>query len=150
MQYELSTEIIKILDDLAERFGVVIDWADKNVMPYLMELYDRFITYKIVENSLTLVLFIIVFAVCILFFSKFIKYYRLGKKSGESNLFIDVTKYITIPNSYLPTGFSIFVSVFLVIALIATTITAFYAANNIIELIFIPELYIIDYLSTYM
>lgn len=31
----MSDEIIKILDDLGQRFGVVIDWSSENVMPYL-------------------------------------------------------------------------------------------------------------------
>ena len=42
----MSEEVIKILDDLAERFGIAINWADKNVMPYLQELFDKFINWE--------------------------------------------------------------------------------------------------------
>ena len=42
----MSEEIIKVLDDLAQRFGVAINWADKNVMPYLQELFDKFIDWE--------------------------------------------------------------------------------------------------------
>lgn len=43
----MSEEIIKVLDDLAQRFGIAINWADKNVMPYLQELFDKFINWEI-------------------------------------------------------------------------------------------------------
>lgn len=37
----MSEEIIKILDHIGSKFGVAIDWTDKNVMPYLQELADK-------------------------------------------------------------------------------------------------------------
>ena len=37
----MSKEIIAIFDDLAERFGVAIDWTSANVMPYLQELFAK-------------------------------------------------------------------------------------------------------------
>lgn len=43
----MSEEVIKILDDLAQRFGIAINWADKNVVPYLQELFDKFINWEI-------------------------------------------------------------------------------------------------------
>lgn len=43
----MSEEIIKVLDDLAERFGVAIDWTSKNVTPYLQELFDKFIAWEL-------------------------------------------------------------------------------------------------------
>ena len=44
---KMSEEVIKILDDLAQRFGIAINWADKNVIPYLQELFDKFINWEI-------------------------------------------------------------------------------------------------------
>lgn len=42
----MSKEIIAIFDDLAERFGVAIDWTSANVMPYLQELFAKFISWE--------------------------------------------------------------------------------------------------------
>lgn len=42
----MSDEIIKILDDLGQRFGIAIDWSSENVMPYLRDLISRFIKYE--------------------------------------------------------------------------------------------------------
>lgn len=42
----MSEEIIKVLDELGKRFGVVIDWSNQNIIPYLQELLKRFICYR--------------------------------------------------------------------------------------------------------
>lgn len=42
----MSEEIIKVLDELGKRFGIVIDWSNQNVIPYLQELLKRFICYQ--------------------------------------------------------------------------------------------------------
>lgn len=46
----MSEEIIKILDHIGSKFGVAIDWTDKNVMPYLQELADKYINYELVTS----------------------------------------------------------------------------------------------------
>ena len=46
----MSNEIIKILDDLGKRLGVAIDWSNKNIMPYLEELIERFIQWEITTS----------------------------------------------------------------------------------------------------
>lgn len=42
----MSEEIIKVLDELGKRFGIVIDWSNQNIIPYLQELLNRFICYR--------------------------------------------------------------------------------------------------------
>lgn len=42
----MSKEIIAIFDDLAKRFGVAINWTSKNILPYLQELFDKFISWE--------------------------------------------------------------------------------------------------------
>lgn len=42
----MSEEIIKVIDELGKRFGIVIDWSNQNIMPYLQELLKRFICYQ--------------------------------------------------------------------------------------------------------
>lgn len=61
----MSTEIIKVLDDLSKRFGVAIDWTDKNVMPYLQDLYVRYIRYRMCGAVLWLVIGIILLVISI-------------------------------------------------------------------------------------
>ena len=76
MNFELSGEIIKILDDLAKRFGVAIDWTSENVVPYVMELLKKFIKYNIVENVISLVVMAGFIFIGFIFFKNLYKYYK--------------------------------------------------------------------------
>lgn len=58
---DMSEEIIKILDHIGSKFGVAIDWTDKNVMPYLQELADKYINYEIAISA-TIVIALVVIA----------------------------------------------------------------------------------------
>lgn len=40
-----SSQIIEILDDLAKRFGIAIDWTQDNIIPYLNELIQKYLSY---------------------------------------------------------------------------------------------------------
>lgn len=150
MNYELSTEVIKILDDLGKRFGVAIDWADKNVMPYLMELYDRFITYKIVVNCIPIVLFVVFATVFIIMLVKYFKYKNLAEKTLESNFFFDVHKYQYSEDVIRSTS----ISDGLLFASGGATVLSGFASllvgGNLLKLIFIPEVYMVEYLMNYM
>ena len=42
-----SKEIINVLDYLCKKFGIVIDWTSKNVVPYIEDLCSRYIQYEI-------------------------------------------------------------------------------------------------------
>lgn len=46
----VSSEIIAVLDDLCRRFGVAVDWSQENIMPYLEDLFARFISYEVVTS----------------------------------------------------------------------------------------------------
>ena len=52
----MSEEIIKVLDDLSERFGVAIDWSEENVLPYAQELFQKFVNYEIWTSALWIVI----------------------------------------------------------------------------------------------
>ena len=55
----MSDEIIKVIDELGKRFGIVIDWSNENVLPYLQELARRFIIYKTAMGIMTIVISVI-------------------------------------------------------------------------------------------
>ena len=48
----MSEEVIKIFDNISSRFGVVIDWTSENVIPYLQELFNK---YVLCESIITLI-----------------------------------------------------------------------------------------------
>ena len=48
----MSEEIIKVLDYFADKLGIAIDWTTENVMPYIEEVFGKFVTYNVVKHSL--------------------------------------------------------------------------------------------------
>ncbi len=58
---EISDQIIKVLDDLANKIGISIDWTSSNIIPYLQELFKKYIQHEI----WTSIFFIVVGAIAI-------------------------------------------------------------------------------------
>ena len=79
----VSEEIIKILDDLGKRFGVVIDWSSENVLPYLQDLAHRFIMYKNAINIFWIVIGVIVILISLKIFMWSIYEYKNSEAGTE-------------------------------------------------------------------
>lgn len=81
----MSEEIIKVLDNLAQKFGIAIDWTSQNIMPYLQDLMSRFIQYK---NSISIIwividaILIIISIICII---KLIRWTKKDKYYDEES-----------------------------------------------------------------
>lgn len=56
-----AEEIIKVINELCNKFGIAIDWTSQNVLPYLQELMGRIVTYHIVWKSVIIALYCILF-----------------------------------------------------------------------------------------
>lgn len=52
----MSQEIIKVLDNLAQKFGIAIDWTNQNILPYLQDLMGRYIS---LQNSYAIIWIVI-------------------------------------------------------------------------------------------
>ena len=55
----MGNEIIKVLDNLGEKFGIAIDWSSKNVFPYLQDLTKRIVNYEITKDFIWIGMFTI-------------------------------------------------------------------------------------------
>lgn len=54
-----SENLINIFNEVAKQVGVVINWSDENVLPYIKDLCDRIVNFEMMVTSLLLALFII-------------------------------------------------------------------------------------------
>ena len=84
----MSDEVIKILDALAEKFGIVIDWTSQNVLSYLQQLCDKYVTYEIATSIMWLVIGVILTLFGIYFV---VKGKRLHKSSIETKSYNDAS-----------------------------------------------------------
>lgn len=70
---QISEEIIKTLDYIGEKFGLVVDWTSDNIIPYFTELCGKIINYEIYTSIIWIIIFIIATAVTVLLSKKIIK-----------------------------------------------------------------------------
>lgn len=61
----MSTEIIKILDAICDKFGLVIDWTSQNVTPYVEQLCEHIVRYELSSSILYILIAILAIVLAI-------------------------------------------------------------------------------------
>lgn len=123
----MSEEIIKVLDNLGQKFGIAIDWTSQNVLPYLQDLMTRFIS---LQNTKAIIWIVILSILILLTVTVMI----IGIKSaGEDEDYEEFESCV---------GLGI---IFIIILSIPLLCNIFGLMQNI----YTPELTIIDYISNY-
>jgi hypothetical protein len=46
-----SNEIIKMFEYLGAKFGIAIDWTSQNVIPYINQIVEKYITWEIATST---------------------------------------------------------------------------------------------------
>lgn len=59
----ISEQIIQVLDHLCAKFGIVIDWTQENIMPYIEQLAEKFIRYEVATSIFWIVLMVVLLAI---------------------------------------------------------------------------------------
>lgn len=60
---DFSTQAIQIINAVCEKFGVVVDWSQQNVLPYLQDLCTRVVHYGQFNAIYHMVFWLILFVV---------------------------------------------------------------------------------------
>lgn len=81
----VSDEIIKVIDALAERVGVVIDWTSQNATPYLEQLCGKYVNYEIVTSVIWFIFGIVCIFVGKYGIKKTKQYYNKYKETIRMN-----------------------------------------------------------------
>ena len=123
----MSDEIIKVLDSLSEKFGMTIDWTSQNVLPYLQDLMNRFISLQNAKAIAWIVILSILVIAIIIFIIVGI---RLGKKEEDEEI----------------TFITIFIGI---IALICLLIPLIGNIFGLMQNIYTPEITLLEYITNY-
>ena len=123
----MSDEIIKVLDSLSEKFGIAIDWTSQNVMPYLQDLINRFIS---LQNGKAIVWIVILSILVIATIIFIIVGIRLGKKEEDEEI----------------TFITIFIGIITLICLLIPLIGNIF---GLMQNIYTPELTLLEYITNY-
>lgn len=87
---DFSTQVIKVLDELGKKFGVAIDWSNKNVTPYIKDLGHRIVKLEIAEHTLWLIAWSIVLIVSLYIL------HRIHKEFEEINGWVSALIVISV------------------------------------------------------
>ena len=133
----MSEEIIKVLDNLGEKFGIAIDWSSQNILPYLQDLLERFITYKnisaIIWIVVSVVFIILSITLGVIICKKIKKYYN------------DKQDYYTWESDRnFGYGLTWFCAGTIILAFI---IILFCNINGIFKNVYLPETIVIEYIN---
>lgn len=127
-----SQELITVLDYLAQKLGLAIDWTSTNIKPYLQDLCSRYIEYEICNSILT----ICVWAAFMLFFMCWLIPAHLTSKNKLNWNWDCFTPWVA---AVAWIGF--------VICLVGTIAAAAIEGFHIIECLKMPEKVIIEYVQ---
>lgn len=130
----MSEEIIKVLDELGKRFGIVIDWSNQNIIPYLQELLKRFICYR----NITACVWIIISIILIILGVIGIKLLNKWRKSDNYDEDFCSDDDMLAALGYIASIFIIMLGIGIIIGNIL----------GIIKNIYMPELVIYEYIKT--
>lgn len=128
----MSNEFSEALDALGEKFGIVIDWTQQNIQPYVQDLMQRVVQYKLATSIFGTVCWRLILIVCIVLFArnfKKVKFDCLGYLEDGCGKYLITT---------IATGILILVSALIFPKMI----------DNIIQCVYIPEKIILKELQT--
>ena len=138
-----GNQIIEIIEYLSEKLGIAIDWTAENVWPRIEDIFVRVTQYKIAVNTIWLIIGFILLIVAIVCVNKLWKDYKTYM-SSEGNTFY--WRYSQGCN--LPTGGGVMAIVTAVLTFLPSIPIILVSAGSLLEWIFIPEIRLIDYVSS--
>lgn len=85
----MDKELCNVIDKIAEKIGVVIDWSSENVMPYIQDIMQRYRTMNIVNNIIVMTVCAIIITICVIVAVKITKGIINGLQNTESSIWFD-------------------------------------------------------------
>lgn len=136
----MSAQIIEVLNDICDKFGIAVDWTSKNIQPYLKELMTKCVNYKLATDIVWLVVgivLLIIGGVLMRFaFNNNRKYHEIKDYYERMHSSLDETVAAQI----------IFGGICLGIAVILTL----YFTINLVTCVTFPEKVILDMVRSYL
>lgn len=136
----MSAQIIEVLNDICDKFGIAVDWTSKNIQPYLKELMTKCVNYKLATDIVWLVVGIILLI---------IGGVLLRFASNNNRKYHEIEDYYERMHSNLDETVAaqiIFGGICLGIAVILTL----YFTINLITCVTFPEKIILDMVRSYL
>lgn len=139
----MDKDLCNVIDKIAEKIGVAIDWSSENVMPYIQDIIQRYRTMNIVNNIIVMTVCAIIITICVIVAVKITKGIINGLQNTESSIWFDAD-YDDLSN------LSIVTSVIIIILLLVSVITLRVATEELMGWLYVPEVQFLGILKGLM
>ena len=136
----MSAQIIEVLNDICDKFGIAVDWTSKNIQPYLKELMTKCINYKLATDIVWLVVGIV-----LLIIGGVILRFALT----NNRKYHEIQDYVEQARSNLD-GVACTQFIIAMIAICISIILILYFTINLITCVTFPEKIILDMVQSYL
>lgn len=136
----MDKELCNVIDKIAEKIGIAIDWSSENVMPYIQDVMQRYRTMSIVENIISMTVCAIIITICIIIAVKMIKGIINGSQNEVSSIWFNA-------DYDLVSTFSIVTGSIIAILLLISVIVLCFATGELIRWIYVPEVKFLEMLK---
>lgn len=136
----MSAQIIEVLNDICDKFGIAVDWTSKNIQPYLKELMTKCINYKLATDIVWLVVGIV-----LLIIGGVILRFALT----NNRKYHEIQDYVEQARSNLD-GVAGTQFIIAMIAICISIILILYFTINLITCVTFPEKIILDMVQSYL
>lgn len=139
----MDKELCNIIDKIAEKIGVAIDWSSENVMPYIQDVMQRYRTKSIVENVIIMAVSSIIITICVIIAVKITKGIINGLQNAESSIWFD-TDYDMV------SAFSIATCIIIAFSFVISGIVLCDATGKLMGWLYVPEVKLLEVLKGFM
>ena len=136
----MDKELCNVIDKIAEKIGVAIDWSNENVMPYIQDIMQRYRTMNIVNNIIVMTVCAIIITICVIGAVKITKGIINGLQNTESSIWFDAD-YDAV------SIFSMMTSIIIAISFLISVIVLCGAIWELMGWLYVPEVKLLEVLK---
>lgn len=132
----VSEQIISVINVLCEKFGIMVDWTDKNVIPYIELLCGKLVNYEITTSIVWIVFWVLVSVGCIIATKRLYPRFKEGLEHDRD---------------YCECGWQFgtaFAIIGLVVVYTAAAVVTMTQVIDIVQCATFPEMYIFEYVKS--
>ena len=139
-----SEQFKEVFELICEKIGVVIDWSQENVVPYVMDFFKRYVAYNIVEEILLILFSFALIVGVVIFFKTVIKDRAKCESKKKDTAFWDYYCYSEGAEAGLGASLSF---VFGSIILVGAIVMFCCGVSELLKWCFVPEFQIVEKIS---
>lgn len=136
----VSSQIIDVINELCSKFGIAIDWSQKNMQPYLESLVTKAVNYELYTSIMWIVIGAILIGIGLFYLSKANKCKERYIKYKKDSM-VDTESDYTCKDLYRILGWFLFITAILLII---------YNTNDVIKCITFPDKVVFDMIYCYL